>query len=114
MYGIFTSFAIDLSQMYVNIAYSDGMGTAKLDPFNWCLSTNVKFSSSNSIDLLFYNARNESGPERMVEELGCSNGGWLKQCNKRKRFFKNEFFLWIWQLKFGEDIGGMLFKTWIL
>ena len=50
----------------------------------------------------------------MVEELGCSNGGWLKQCNKRKRFFKNELFLWIWQLKFGEDIGGMLFKTWIL
>ena len=55
------TFAIDLSQMYVNIPYSDGMGTAKLDPFNWCLSTNIKFSSSNSIDLLFYNARNESG-----------------------------------------------------
>ena len=42
------AFAIDLSQNYVNISYSDGLGTPKLDPFNWCLSTNVKFCSSKT------------------------------------------------------------------
>ena len=42
-----------------------------MDPFNWCLSTNVKFCSSNLFDLFSYNAfeMNRGG-------LTSANGLW--------------------------------------